>query len=132
VTMKNAVFWDVTRCGCCKNRRFRGTLRLHHQGYQKRRTKTDVLTCVRLLLVTANVIASSPIIFTLIMETIRSSETSTLLRPIRRNIPEYGIFLFFYFFLTLLFLFRLKYSFVFSYSFQLSSFYCHLASVLPV
>jgi hypothetical protein len=22
VTMKNAAFWDVTPCGCCKNRRF--------------------------------------------------------------------------------------------------------------
>jgi hypothetical protein len=26
VTMKNAVFWDITPCGSCKNRRFRGTL----------------------------------------------------------------------------------------------------------
>jgi hypothetical protein len=25
VTMKNGVFWDVTPCGTCKNRRFRGT-----------------------------------------------------------------------------------------------------------
>jgi hypothetical protein len=25
VTMKNGVFWDVTPCGCCKNRRFGGT-----------------------------------------------------------------------------------------------------------
>jgi hypothetical protein len=25
VTMKNAVFWDVTACGSCKNRRFGGT-----------------------------------------------------------------------------------------------------------
>jgi hypothetical protein len=24
VTMKNAVFWDVTPCGSCKNRRFGG------------------------------------------------------------------------------------------------------------
>jgi hypothetical protein len=23
--MKNGVFWDVTPCGCCKNRRFGGT-----------------------------------------------------------------------------------------------------------
>jgi hypothetical protein len=30
--MKNAVFWDDTPCGSCKNRRFRITLRLHHQG----------------------------------------------------------------------------------------------------
>jgi hypothetical protein len=25
VTMKNGVFWDVTACGSCKNRRFGGT-----------------------------------------------------------------------------------------------------------
>jgi hypothetical protein len=25
VTMKNGVFWDVTLCGSCKNRRFGGT-----------------------------------------------------------------------------------------------------------
>jgi hypothetical protein len=25
VTMKNAVFWEVTPCGSCKNRRFGGT-----------------------------------------------------------------------------------------------------------
>jgi hypothetical protein len=31
-TMKNGVFWDVTPCGSCKNRRFGGTLRLLHQG----------------------------------------------------------------------------------------------------
>jgi hypothetical protein len=25
VTMKNGLFWDVTPCGSCKNRLFRGT-----------------------------------------------------------------------------------------------------------
>jgi hypothetical protein len=24
--MKNAVFWDVTPCGCCKNRHFGGII----------------------------------------------------------------------------------------------------------
>jgi hypothetical protein len=32
VTMKNGVFWDVTTCGSCKNRRFGGTWRLLHRG----------------------------------------------------------------------------------------------------
>jgi hypothetical protein len=32
VTMKNAVFWDVTPCKSCVNRRFGGTYRLHLQG----------------------------------------------------------------------------------------------------
>jgi hypothetical protein len=31
VTVKNDVFWDVTSCGSCKNRRFGGTYRLHHR-----------------------------------------------------------------------------------------------------
>jgi hypothetical protein len=30
--MKNVVFWDFTPCGSCKNRRFGGTYRVHHQG----------------------------------------------------------------------------------------------------
>jgi hypothetical protein len=29
--MKNVVSWDVTPFRSCKNRRFRGTCRLHHQ-----------------------------------------------------------------------------------------------------
>jgi hypothetical protein len=31
VTMKNGVFWVVTPCGSCKNRRFGGTWRLFHR-----------------------------------------------------------------------------------------------------
>jgi hypothetical protein len=30
--MKNAVFWDVTPCGTCKNRRFGGSYRFYYQG----------------------------------------------------------------------------------------------------
>jgi hypothetical protein len=40
--MKNAVFWDVTPCGSCKNRRFGGTHRLHHQGEKHQRAKNNV------------------------------------------------------------------------------------------
>jgi hypothetical protein len=43
------------------------------------------------LLVTANVVPSSPILVTLMMEAIRSFETSVLIRATRRNIPEDGI-----------------------------------------
>jgi hypothetical protein len=34
---KNAVFWDITLPGSCKNRRFGGTCRLHHQGDKNQR-----------------------------------------------------------------------------------------------
>jgi hypothetical protein len=33
---KNGVFWDVTPSGSCKNRRFRGTKLLLHQGDKNR------------------------------------------------------------------------------------------------
>jgi hypothetical protein len=46
---------------------------------------------MRLLLVRSNVVPSSSILVTLIMEAIRSSETSVLTRAKRRNIPEDGI-----------------------------------------
>jgi hypothetical protein len=36
VRMKNGVFWVVTPCGSCKNRRFGGTCRLLHQGDKNR------------------------------------------------------------------------------------------------
>jgi hypothetical protein len=35
-TLKNGVFWDVTPCGSCKNRRFGGTYHLLHQGDKNR------------------------------------------------------------------------------------------------
>jgi hypothetical protein len=34
--LKNGVFWVVTSCGSCKNRRFGGTWRLLHQGDKNR------------------------------------------------------------------------------------------------
>jgi hypothetical protein len=42
VTMKNAVFWDVTPCGSCKNKRIGGTFRLHHQGDKNWRARNNV------------------------------------------------------------------------------------------
>jgi hypothetical protein len=49
------------------------------------------LLSVRRLLVTANVVPSSPNFVTVMTEAIRSSETSVLTRAKRLNIPENGI-----------------------------------------
>jgi hypothetical protein len=71
VPLKNAVFWGVTPCGSWKN----------HIVF---------LRSLRRLLVTANV-PSSMILVALMMEAIRSSETSVLTRATRHKIPEDGV-----------------------------------------
>jgi hypothetical protein len=74
--MKNGVFWVVTPCGSCENRRIGGTWR------------QVFLRSIRRLLVAACVVPSSPIFVTLMMEEPGSSETSVLTRATRRNNPE--------------------------------------------
>jgi hypothetical protein len=68
---KNAVLWDIMPRGCCKNIIFiRSVLRW---------------------LVTANFVPSSPILVTLMIEELRSSETSVITRATLRSIPRDGI-----------------------------------------
>jgi hypothetical protein len=43
LTMKNAVFWDVTPCGSCKNRLFGGMCRrFHRQAEKNQRARENV------------------------------------------------------------------------------------------
>jgi hypothetical protein len=62
--------------------------------YNWRTSKTFVYKCSVWSiseLITANVVPSSPILVTLKMEALRSSETSVITRASRRNIPEHDI-----------------------------------------
>jgi hypothetical protein len=72
--MKKAIFCDVMPCGSSKNQCFGivfiiGVTRNGNQG-----------TTLLWLLVTANIVPSLPILVTLMMETLCSSETSALTR----------------------------------------------------
>jgi hypothetical protein len=89
VTMKNAVYWGVTPCGYCKNRRFGGTCHIII-----RVTRIDELRTTLAIISNRSTLrknTSSPILVTLRMEAILSSETSVLTRTTRHHIPEDAI-----------------------------------------
>jgi hypothetical protein len=73
---KTAVFWDGIPCGSYK-------------GDKNRRARNNV--SVLRLLVVANVVPSSSILVTLMMEAIHTFETSVLTSAIQRNIQKDGI-----------------------------------------
>jgi hypothetical protein len=60
----------------------------HHHGYKNQRR---FLRSMRLLLVTANIVCSSPILVTLMIEAIHSSDTWVLTRATRHDVPEDAI-----------------------------------------
>jgi hypothetical protein len=89
--MKNAVSWDVTSCGSCKDRRFGRTYCLHQQGENNPRSRNSVRSywnatprdsCMNRHFEGKH--------RSQMIKVIRSSETSVLTRATRRHITEDG------------------------------------------
>jgi hypothetical protein len=84
------------RRGSCKNRNFGGSCHLHHQSFKNHRARNNVSNPGMLrrrsqLLLPAN-FPRSPILVTLMMAEIPSSETPARTRTTWRNMPEDCVF----------------------------------------
>jgi hypothetical protein len=100
VTMKNVIFWDFTPCGSSKNRRLeqRNSSVIRVTQISELGT-TSVVTSkcnFPLMLVTANVVPSSPILVTLMREVVCFSEKSVIKRTTRHHMSENEIFILIY------------------------------------
>jgi hypothetical protein len=87
VARKNTEFWDVAPFGSCKNRRFGESYRLIISVTRSSELESTLTAPTN----RSTLHASSPILVTLMMETIASSEMSIFTRSTRRHIPEDGI-----------------------------------------
>jgi hypothetical protein len=115
VTVKNAVFWDVTPCGSCQSRYLGGIYHLHQHSGKNQRARnhgssnqqlkhTDVseectASIIRVEIISelgttyavTSVVSISLIVSTLTIEATIFSETSSLTRSTWHHIPEDGL-----------------------------------------
>jgi hypothetical protein len=78
--MKNAVFWDVTTCGSCKNRHLGGTNSFQHNAKIGELGTTLAVTSNR-----STLLGKTAFILEI------SSEISIFTRATRHNFPEKGL-----------------------------------------
>jgi hypothetical protein len=88
VVLKNTVFWDVAPCGSCKAPRLRGTYSLHHQGDKNSELGTTLVVVTSSRSTLRSNVTGSPILVTLMMYVIHSSQTPVLTRATRRENPK--------------------------------------------